>query len=354
MNETVEKDIKTALVTGASGFLGSHLVAALGQRGVRVRALVRSTSDLRRLTGLPAEIVHGDMCDPASLRLAAMGQQVVFHVAAKVPDWGPRCEFFRVNAEGTRQVVAACHQAGVKRLVHVSSLTVLGLPRQGAAVDEQSPYDLSAHDAYTASKIEAEQIVRSAHGQQGLCTVAVRPGAIWGSGDPSIAPRLATLLLRGRAVYVGRANNSLALSHIHNLTTGLLLAAQMPAAAGQVYHLTDGEPVTARFLIDALAALLGTRRPRWSVPFPVLYLAASLLEGMARLLRRRTPPPITRYAVRLMASDCLYNNRKAERDLGYRPIVSFQQGLADLATELQAQFPVVSRTESRHAVEPHA
>ena len=322
--------MKAALVTGASGFLGGNLVAALCRRGVKVRALVRTTSDLRRLAGLGAEIVRGDVCDSASLREAARGQQVVFHAAAKVPDWGPRREFFGVNLDGTRNLVAACQDAGVERLVHVSSLTVLGLPRQGAAVDEQSPYDASPHDAYTASKIAAEKLVLAANGQHDLSTVAIRPGAIWGPGDPSITPRIAALLRRGRAVYIGRASNRLALSHVDNLTLGLRLAAEAPAAAGQVYHLTDGETVTAREGIDGLAARLGTARPHWSVPFFFIYAAAAAMEGVARLLRRRSPPPFTRYGVRLMASDCCYDNRKAERELGFRPSVSFQQGLAAL------------------------
>ncbi|HEX7598885.1 MAG TPA: NAD-dependent epimerase/dehydratase family protein [Polyangia bacterium] len=341
-----DSPIKAALVTGASGFLGSRLVATLCRRGVKVRALVRATSDLHRLHGLDAEIVHGDVCLPESLHAAAAGQQVVFHVAAKVPDWGSRREFFRVNADGTSEVVAACQAAGVERLVHISSLTVLGLPRQGAAVDEQSPYDASPRDAYTASKIEAERTVRKANGQRGLSTVAIRPGAIWGPGDPSIAPRMAALLRQGRAVYIGRASNSLALSHVDNLTAGLLLAAVLPAAAGQIYHLTDGEAVTARMLIDALAATLGTKTPRFSVPFPAMYLAAALLEGMARLARRRTPPPFTRYGVRLVSSDCLYNNDKAERELGYRASVSLREGLAALTQELNGK--VVSRATNLH------
>jgi len=328
------RELKTALVTGASGFLGSSLVAALCRRGVSVRALVRSTSDLRRLSGLGAEIVRGDVCDLASLREAARGQQVVFHAAAKVPDWGPRREFFRVNLEGTRNVVAACQDAGVGRLVHVSSITVLGLPREGGAVDEQSPYDPSPSDAYTASKIEAEKIVLAANGERSLSTVVVRPGAIWGPGDPTIAPRIAALLRRRRAVYIGRASNRLALSYVDNLVEGLRLAAEVPAAAGQVYHLTDGETVTAREVIDALAALVGTARPRWSVPFFVIYLAAAAMEEVARLLRRRSPPPLTRYGVRLIASDCRYDNRKAERELGFRPAVSLQQGLAALTGHL--------------------
>jgi nucleoside-diphosphate-sugar epimerase len=328
------RDMKAALVTGASGFLGSSLVASLCGRGVKVRALVRPFSDLRRLAGLGVEIVRGDVCDSASLREAARGQQVVFHTAAKVPDWGPRREFFRVNLDGTRNLVAACQDAGVERLVHVSSLTVLGLPRQGDAVDEQSPYDSSPHDAYTASKIQAEKIVLAANGQRGLQTVAIRPGAIWGPGDPSITPRIAALLRRGRAVYIGRASNRLALSHVDNLTLGLRLAAETPAAAGQVYHLTDGETVTAREVVDGLAALLGTARPRLSVPFFLIYAAAAAMEGVARLLRWRSPPSFTRYGVRLLASDCRYDNRKAERELGFHPSVSFQQGLTALGGHL--------------------
>ena len=332
--------MKNALVTGASGFLGGHLVAALCRAGVPVRTLVRATSDVRRLVGLGVETVAGDLSDPDSLVRACQGREVVFHVAAKVPDWGARREFFRVNAEGTAALVAACQAAGVSRLVLVSSLTVLGLSRSGAEVDEDTPYDPSPRDAYTASKIQAEKIVREAHGQRGLSTVVVRPGAIWGPGDVHIAPRVAALLRRGRALYISGSRNSVALSHVDNLVAGLLLAAE--SSASGVYHLTDGQMVTARELIDGLAELLGVPAPRRSVPFFFIYAVACLMEDMARLLRRPTPPLLTRYGVRLLASHGFYNNRKAERDLGYRPTVGWRESLAALAPELQSQFPVVS------------
>ena len=112
------------------------------------------------------------------------------------------------------------------------------------------------------------------------------------------------------------------------------LAAEAQPLPAKRHHLTDGETVTAREVIDGLAARLGTARPRWSVPFFFIYAAAAAMEGVARLLRRRSPPPFTRYGVRLMASDCRYDNRKAERELGFRPSVSFQQGLATLGAHL--------------------
>jgi 2-alkyl-3-oxoalkanoate reductase len=338
--------MKNALVTGASGFLGGHLVAGLCRAGVPVRALVRATSNVQRLTGLGVETVAGDLDDPDSLVRACQGQQVVFHVAAKVPDWGPRREFFRVNADGTAALVAACQAAGVERLVLVSSLTVLGLLRSGTEVDEDTPYDPSPRDAYTASKIEAEKIVLQAHGQRGLSTLVMRPGAIWGPGDVHIVPRMAALLRRRRAFYIDGARNSVALSHVDNLVAGLILAANCVASG--VYHLTDGQPVTARELIDGLAGLLGVPKPRRSLPFFVVYAMACLMENSARLLRQPTPPALTRYGVRLVASHCLYNNRKAERDLGYRPSVVWREGLAALAPELESQFPVVSDARTRH------
>ena len=333
--------MRSALVTGASGFLGGHLVRGLLRRGMPVRALLRASSQGGRLRELGAETMVGDLGDPDSLARACEGQQVVFHVAAKVSDWGPRQEFFRVNVDGTRALVTACQRAGVERLVLVSSLTVLGLPRTGAEVDEETPYDPSPHDAYTASKIEAERIVRQIHGQHGLATVVVRPGAIWGPGDPHIAPRIAALLCRGCVPYIGGSNNSVALSHVDNLIPGLLLAAEHPAAANQVYHMTDGQRVTARELIDNLAAILGTSKPRRSFPFFVVYAVACLIEAEARLLRRQKPPSLTRYGVRLLSSDCVYNNRKAERELGYRPRVTLAEGLAALGPDLRKQFPVV-------------
>jgi len=318
----------TALVTGATGFLGRQLAETLLERGFSVRALARRTSDLGGLAALGVEIVEGDLDDPASLERAAAGRRLVFHTAGKVSDWGPPAEFMRDNVEGTRHVVAACRAAGVERLVHVSSLTVLGLPRGGALVDERTPYGAPA-DAYSRSKIAGERLVREAHGGQ-LATTVVRPGVLWGPGDTTIVPRLAALLRRGLMVYVDHGTNHIALSHVRNLAHGLALAAAAPVAAGQVYHVTDDDELTARQALDQLAAALGAPPPRLSLPFGLVHGVAALCEASARVLRRSTPPALTRYGVRLVACDCRYDLGKARRELGYRPLVSFRDGIAGL------------------------
>jgi polyketide synthase len=320
----------SALVSGATGFLGGYLLGKLREKGYRVRALARETSDISGLVRDGFDICKGDVTDRQSLRRAMAGQQLVFHTAGKVSDWGSRHEFWQANVEGTANVIAASREAGVRRLVHVSSLTVLGLPRTGRPVDESTPYGDALGDFYTTSKIAGEKLVREAHTPGGLETVVVRPGVIWGPGDTTIFPRLAGLLRRRQLFFIGGGKNQVGISHVENLSQGLILAATVPAAAGHVYHLTDGETLTERDLFCAFAAALGVPAPRFSLPFTAAYFLAAMMEWMARLRKAATPPALTRYGIRLVASDSRYDISKAQKELGYKPPLSFIQGVKTL------------------------
>ncbi len=320
----------SALVSGATGFLGNFLLARLREKGFPVRALVRRSSDTTALRRSGIELSEGDVSDLPALRRAMEGRQLVFHTAGKVSDWGSRQEFWQANVEGTANVIRACRDAGVQRLIHVSSLTVLGLPRSGKRVDEKTPPAGSVRDFYTISKLAGEKLVRAAHGRGGLETVVIRPGVIWGPGDTTILPRLIALLRRGHLVFIGRGNNHLGLSHVENLSQGLILAALTPAAAGQLYHMTDGEEITARSAFYALARTLGVDPPRFSLPFSVVYLLAAWLELLARSRHALTPPGLSRYGVRLVACDSRYDISKAQNELGYTPLLTFSQGIAAL------------------------
>ena len=327
----------SALVSGATGFLGGRLAVALKEQGYRVRALARPSGDISRLTAAGVEIAAGDLFDEESLVRATAGQQLVFHTAGRVGDWGEAGEFRKVNVDGTACVVAACRRNGVRRLVHVSSLTVLGLQRHGAGINEETPLAARASDPYTASKIAGEELVRRANGEHGLETVVVRPGVIWGPGDTTFLPRFAALLRRGRMILVDGGRNHVALSHVENLVQGMLLTARVPAAAGQVYHISDGEEMTAAEAFRLLAAALGVPPPRRSLSFPAAYALAALLEAWATLRHQAAPPAFTRYGVRLVASDGRYDIAKARRELGYLPAITFRQGVAALASE--GMFP---------------
>jgi nucleoside-diphosphate-sugar epimerase len=319
-----------ALVSGATGFLGGHLAKILHELGYRVRILVHKRHRVEHLLALGIDIVEGDLLDPASLARATAGQTLVFHTAGKVTDWGPRSEYFQVNADGTRNVIAACRESGVERLVHVSSLSVLGLPRSGVTLTEETPYPASLPDWYSQSKRAAEEAVRQANGEGGLATTVVRPGVIWGPGDITILPRLADLLRRRQMILIDGGRNLLGLSHIESLSRGIVLAAESPAAPGQIYHMTDGEEITSRQAVDALAGVMGVPRARLSLPYGAVYGIAALIEGAAHLTRRTTPPRMTRYGVRLVACHCRYDISKAKRDLGYKPTVAFREGIRHL------------------------
>ena len=330
MTEEISKR-PAVLVTGATGFVGGRLAAALVSRGYRVRALSRRTSGLDDLERLGVEVVRGDLADSASLVRAASGVPLVFHAAGRVSDWGPREAFLRANAKGTANVVAACQEAGVGLLVHLSSLTVLGLPRDGRVLSESTPTAVPASgDYYTESKLAGEEIVRNANGVRGLATTVVRPGAIWGPGDPNVVPRIVRLLRRGAMPYIDGGRNLLGLSYVDNLVLGLVLAAETAAAAGQLYHVTDGEEITAHEAIDAIADALGVGRPRVSLPRWAVLGAAAFVEGAAWALRLRRPPPLTRYGVRFVSCHARYDTGKARRELGYEPAVGFREGVGRL------------------------
>lgn len=330
------------LVTGVTGFVGRRLARALVARGYLVRGLTRRDTGLDNLVTDGIEVVRGDLADPAALERACDGQRLVFHAAGRVSDWGPRQGFVRVNVEGTAHLIAACVGTNVERLVHLSSLTVLGLPNDARSIDEATPYATPlSGDHYTATKIAGEQLVRAASAEGRLATTVVRPGAVWGLGDRLIVPRIVRLLRRGLMPVIGDGKNVLGLSHIDNLVEGIILAGRTPRAAGEVYHLTDGEEVTAAEALAQVAGAYGLPPPRTHVPYWAVYSLATALEAAARATGRTEAPAITRYGVRLVACDCRYDISKARGQLGYQPQVSFRAGVCALAragTDVDQEF----------------
>ncbi len=319
------------LVTGVTGFVGRRLARALVARGYLVRGLTRRDTGLEGLVTDGIEVARGDLADPAALDRACDGQRLVFHAAGRVSDWGPRRDFVRVNVEGTAHLVAACVRARVERFVHLSSLTVLGLPNEARTVDEATPYATPlSGDHYTATKIAGERLVRAAGAEGRLATTVIRPGAIWGRGDRLIVPRIVRLMRRGLMPIIGDGRNVLGLSHLDNLVEGIMLAGLTPGAAGEVYHLTDGEEVTAAEALARIAAVYGVQPPRRHVPYWAIYSLATALEAAARATGRAHAPAITRYGVRLVGCDCRYDIRKARGQLGYQPQVSFRAGVREL------------------------
>ena len=336
-------EMMKVLVTGASGFLGSALVRALAARGDAVTVLVRQTSNCSAFAGCPVALVTGDVQDRDSLARATRGNDTVFHCAGRVADWGPRSEFYRVNVEGTRNLLDASCSAGIQHFIHVSSLVVLGVPRT-MPVTETTPYATRYFHPYVETKILAEQLVLDCHARYRLPATIVRPGIIWGPGDTTIFPRIEQLARKGLMVILGRGDNILCLSYIGNLVAGLLRAAAIEQPDGQIYSIADEEHITSRAFFTALTAALDLPPPRLTVPFSALDAVARLCEVWARLVRSSQAPLLTRLGLYLWGTHYIADITKARQKLGYRQQVSFKEGLQNLGAWYRQQYkPAASR-----------
>jgi nucleoside-diphosphate-sugar epimerase len=323
---------RTIFITGATGLVGGHVAEEARNRGHRVRALVRPTSDTRWLRRWGVEELVGDLEDPGALRAGALGADWVFNCAAKVGDWGRLDEFRRLNVEALGLLLDACCNARVERLVHVSSLGVYE-GRDHYGTDESVPPAANSLDAYTRSKTEAEALVRDYAVRRGLAAAIVRPGFIYGERDRTVIPKLLVNLRRGTFAYFGSGDQVLNCIYVKNLVHGLFLAAENPAATGEVFNLTDGQRVTKRQFVGKVAELAGLRPPTRRIPLPLARALANLVEGLAKLRGAKNPPLINKARYKFLGLNLDYSIEKARRVLGYEPPFTFLEGIERAMSE---------------------
>lgn len=313
-----------SLVTGATGFVGSHLVEALLLRGEQVRALVRPTSQTRPLRDLGVDVRVGNLRDNATLVAAAQGVERIFHCAALVSDWGDPAAFQEANVHGVRNVLAAATRARVQRFIHLSTSDVYGFP--GRRVDET--VDLSPRGfAYADSKIEGESLVWSHHKRVGLPVCVIRPATVYGPRAGLLVGSVVEAIRRRRIFLIDEGRHVAGLTYVGNLVDALILAADSPASVGQAYNISDGNQVTWREYLDALSAICQVPRTTRNYSHNRAYTLATLYEGLYRLLGRTERPPLTRQLVELMGTDQDFPIEKARQQLGYRPRVTFEEGM---------------------------
>jgi nucleoside-diphosphate-sugar epimerase len=316
-------------VTGGSGFVGQHLLRTLVAAGHQVRALARSepaAETVLRNGGTPA---RGELRDVAMLREHMEGCDLTIHAAAHTSAWGSAEQFESVNVAGTRAVVAASIEADVARLVLVSTEAVLADGRPLVNVDETHPRPSRPVGEYARTKGLAEDLVLAADSAE-LSTVAVRPRLVWGPGDATILPEIVKAAKAGRFVWIDGGRYLTSTCHVANACAGILLAAER-GRGGQAYFLTDGWPVEFRAFITQLADTAGVRLTSRSVPRWLLSLVATGAEGAWRAFRLRGEPPVTRTFLALSAQEMTVDDSKARRELSYRPVVTREEGLAELA-----------------------
>ncbi len=303
-------------ITGATGFVGSHVARVLAEQGAELRLLVRPASNPANIASLPGERVVGDLREPESLRSAIQGCEAVFHVAADYRLWvRDPAEMYRSNVEGTRALIAMAQQAGVRRVVYTSTVATMGFTGDGRPCDEESP--VSAEDMighYKRSKFRAEQVVLEA-ARCGANVVMVNPTAPIGAQDIKPTPTgriIVDFLNRNFPAYVDTGLN---LVDVDAVARGHLAALEK-ARPGERYIL-GGENLTLKQILDKLAAITGLPSPQMRVSHGVaLGFAAwdELFTG--RILGKE--PRATREAVRMGRKKMFASSAKAERELGWR------------------------------------
>lgn len=314
----------TTLVTGASGFIGSHLASALAAKGGEVRVMARPSSDLGSLASLGLTIVRGDLSDPESLREAVADATLIYHCAALASDWGPWADFARANVGGVANLLDAAVAAGtVDRFVHVSTTDVYGYPRR--VPDETGPRtDVGL--AYNRSKILGELLVEECHRRTGLPTTIVRPVTVFGERSQPFAVEIARLLLAGQMPLIGGGKVHAGVIYVADLVDAMVTAAAAPQAVGQAYNLRDPEDMTWQEFIVGYADGLGISQRLRNVPTPLAVAGAYIMERAYRAVGRQERPLLTHLAVNVMTRDQGYPVDKAQRDLGFAPRVGLEAG----------------------------
>lgn len=316
-----------ALLTGGTGFIGSHLCGRLLERGwaVRVLSLINTDAEwenARRLREEGVEILEGDVADRRLHAAALAAVDVVHHVAATMREANvPDRVFWDTNLAATRDLVHASSAAGVGRFVYCSTMGVTGGTR-GVVVDETAPY--RPKDIYTRTKAAAERWLLADGGAEGLAITIVRPADVYGPGDRRLL-KLLRMVKGGRFFYLGDGRGKRHMIYIDDLVEGMLLAQESEAAPGEVFLLAGPAPITLRDLVELVAEELGVDPPERSFPYRPVWWLSRVVEGVCRPFGIQ--PPIYPRRVEFFAHDYEFDTTKAERMLGFRPRYGMREGI---------------------------
>ena len=308
-----------ALVTGASGFIGSHLVRALKAGGWDVRALVHRMP-LAEIPGVA--FVKGDIRDQATLETAMAGADIVFHLAAAVGSVVTDSHaFHEVNVVGTKAVLAAARRAEVGRVIHFSTVGVLGAVKAGDTADED--YPPAPRTLYDRTKFAAEVTARQA-AADGLDVVLIRPGWVYGPGDRRTFKFIRAVCQRKFALVAGAPGLQTPV-YIDDLVAGTLLAAEK-GRSGAVYHLAGDEILTVEAMTLIVAATCAVAGPRFKLPKGLAIAAAFILEKTFGLVNKETP--LNRGKLAFFLDPKAMSSVRAKKEFGYAPMTDFRTGVA--------------------------
>ncbi|TFG38229.1 MAG: NAD-dependent epimerase/dehydratase family protein [Syntrophobacterales bacterium] len=310
-----------ALVTGATGFIGFNLCRELSRRDFAVTALVLPGEDVTHIEDNVVRILYGDLTDPPSLEGISEDVDIVFHLAAKVTDWGPPKAFYATILDGTRNLLEEC-SGKVSRFLYVSSMAACGLGRHLNGLTEEA-VAMKSGVPYNDAKLDAERLVKSYQGKVSTRFAIVRPANVIGPGSVWVKD----IIARYRGLFVpliDAGKHSASLIYIDNLVDGIIRAGTADTAEGKTYFLRDDWSVTWKQYVTDLGSIVG-KKPFGSIPFKAAWTMGSILEKILTPLHIR--PPVTRLAAGVMGRDNDVDTSLAQKELGWKTNVSYEEAM---------------------------
>lgn len=325
-----------ALVTGGGGFLGKAIVKLLLEKGGQVRSFSRS--EYPELAAWGVEHCCGELSSGSALRAAVLGCDIVFHVAAKAGVWGSFDDYYQANVVGTQNVIQACREHGVQRLVYTSSPSVVFDGSDMEGVDESVPYPNHFHAYYPQTKALAEKLVLAANDQE-LATVALRPHLIWGPGDNHLVPRILERGAKGALRKIGTRECLVDTIYIDNAAEAHLQAAEKldigSEVAGKAYFLSNNEPLPLWDVVNRILAAGNVPPVSKTISPRLAYAIGAVLENIYRIFRLSGEPRLTRFVARELSTAHWFDLSNSQNDFGYHPKVSIDEGMRRLQAWLE-------------------
>ncbi|MCL1065339.1 NAD-dependent epimerase/dehydratase family protein [Shewanella olleyana] len=327
--------VNKVFVTGAGGFLGKTICKRLRAANIEVVGFARGSYP--DLSDMGVTMFQGDIADYDSLFNAMQECDLVFHVASKAGVWGSRDSYFEPNVNGTANIIRACKQLNIERLVYTSTPSVTFAGEDEAGIDESAPYADKFLNYYGHSKAIAEKMVLDAN-SEALKTTALRPHLIWGPEDPHLVPRVIERAKIGKLKLVGKQDKLVDTIYVDNAAYAHILAAvdlsKTANAAGKAYFLSNDEPITMASMLNKILACVDIAPVTKRVPAGVAYTAGVILESVYGLLKKQQEPIMTRFVARQLSTCHYFDISAAKQDFGYQALINIDEGMQRLKQSL--------------------
>lgn len=325
---------KPILVTGGGGFLGAKICSRLIEKGYRVRSFSRKSYP--ELNRIGVDCVQGDLRDGEAVRKAVKGCGSVIHNGAIAGIWGRKDDYLGINVQGTRNVLDASKAFGVRELVYTSSPSVVARNDDLSGADESLAYSDKFYSWYSYSKKQAESLILNAHGEEGLCAVALRPHLIWGPGDPHFLPRILEKARQKKLFRLGNTQNLVDVIFVDNAANAHISALEAMTngqfiGGGQAFFLGQEKPVNLWDFLDKLLLHSGEKplSPHPKLTFKQAWSLGFIIEGLYKTLRiYDRDPPMTRFLAMQLCRSHFFSHANAANHIGYHPEISIEQGLS--------------------------